>query len=191
MFRKLAVLPALLLVLAMTACGGSSKDAKTSGAGDGSATAGAEVTASGSGSPSVCPTKATKKFAKTRFAADAGLAFGAFHRYIYKPYRAGTFKSGADGRTKAFVKGGAAALFAANRLNAARKLVSADPTLCKVLKAPVDAVWNQMTAIVDKVKSGNINPAEIDSIESGIGSITSGASSAGTNIKERVPPSLG
>lgn len=188
MFRKLAVLPALLLVL--TGCGGGSKDASTTGAG-GSSSAGAVATTSDSASPAVCPSEATKKLAKTRFAVDAGLAFGAFHRYIYKPYQAGTFKSGADGRTKAFVKGGAAALFAANRLNAARKMVNADPSLCKVLKAPIDAVWTKMTALVDKVKSGNVNPTEIDDIAKEITGVKDGAAGVGANIKERVPPGLG
>jgi hypothetical protein len=42
-----------------------------------------------------CPTSNTKSFAKTKFVLHAGLAFGAFHRYLYKPYQAGTFNKGA------------------------------------------------------------------------------------------------
>jgi hypothetical protein len=64
----------------------------------------------------------TKKvhFAKTKFVLHSGLAFGAFHRYILKPYRAGTFKKGAPGRKKALVKAAASALFAYHELKVAR-----------------------------------------------------------------------
>ncbi len=55
-------------------------------------------------------------FAKTKFVIHVGLAFGAFHRYIYDPYKAGAFRAGAGGRTKALLKAGAAALYAAHEL---------------------------------------------------------------------------
>ncbi|MEV7908560.1 hypothetical protein AB0P04_43915, partial [Streptomyces anulatus] len=42
-----------------------------------------------------CPTTGNaKRFAKIRFALHAGLALGAFHRYIYKPLRSGGFMAG-------------------------------------------------------------------------------------------------
>jgi hypothetical protein len=59
-------------------------------------------------------------FARTKFLLHSGLAFGAFHRYILKPYRAGTFRRGAAGRRRALVKGAAAALFAVHELKVAR-----------------------------------------------------------------------
>jgi hypothetical protein len=59
-------------------------------------------------------------FAKAKFVLHSGLAFGAFHRYILKPYRTGTFKKDAAGRTKALVKAGASALFAYHELKVAR-----------------------------------------------------------------------
>jgi hypothetical protein len=59
-------------------------------------------------------------FAKTKFVLHAGLAFGAFHRYILRPYRAGALRQGTPGRTKALVKAGAAALFAYHELKVAR-----------------------------------------------------------------------
>ena len=39
--------------------------------------------------------QSTTHFAKTKFVLHAGLAFGAIHRYIYKPLRAGALHSGA------------------------------------------------------------------------------------------------
>src|SRR6266851_1092836 len=53
------------------------------------------------------------RFAKTKFAIHAGLAFGAFHRYIYLPLRAGVLRSGASGRVKTLLKAATAAVFIA------------------------------------------------------------------------------
>src|SRR5690348_4856596 len=58
-------------------------------------------------------------FAKSKFVLHAGLAAGAFHRYIYKPYRRGALKKGVPGRKKALVKAGASALFAYHELKVA------------------------------------------------------------------------
>ncbi|MBW8481947.1 hypothetical protein [Actinomadura parmotrematis] len=189
MLRKIIVLPVLLATLVGAgACGGGSKDAAPVG-NTGSAVA-ASGTASGSASPAACPSEATAKLAKTRFVADAGLAFGAFHRWIYKPYQAGTFKSGADGRTKAIVKAAAAGAFALNRLNAGRKMVNADPTLCKALKQPLDAAWNKISQLTGKLKSGDVDPSEIGAVGGALDALKSQASQAGVNIKDRDVPNV-
>jgi hypothetical protein len=186
MFRRVLVLPVLLLTLvAASACGGGDEHSD-SGA---HVARGAAATApAASPSAANCPTETTKKFAKTRFVADAGLAFGAFHRYIWKPYKAGGFKQGANGRKKAFAKAAAAGLFAANRLNAARKLIGADPKLCKALKVPAEKVSAMFGSLADKFKSGNLDPSEIGSVGSAIDGLKSDAKSqAGADIKEKTP----
>ena len=73
------------------------------------------------------------RFAKTKFVLHAGLAFGAFHRYILKPYEAGTFRKGAQGRTKALVKGGAAGAFAYHELKVARADAICDGPVLRTL----------------------------------------------------------
>ena len=93
--RRIVV--ALLLAVsltAVTACG--PKTAPTSGTGT--------STSQAAGTDQV-------RFAKTKFALHAGLAAGAIHRYLYKPYKAGTLQPGAKGRTKALVKAGLATAF--------------------------------------------------------------------------------
>jgi hypothetical protein len=120
--------------------------------------------------------------------ADAGIAFGAFHRYIYKPYKAGAFNSGAGGRTKALVKAAAAGAFAINRLNAARKLVDADPFLCKSLKAPLAALAGSLGGLTGKLKSGNFNPSEIDSTNQQLESVRSQSGQAGAPITDQNAP---
>lgn len=190
MLRRVLVLPVLLLTLvAASGCGGGGEKAQEGGAhvaaGRGAA-AGSPAAA-----PSSCPTETTKHFAKTRFAADAGLAFGAFHRYIWNPYQAGAFKQGANGRTKAFAKAAAAGLFAANRINAARKLIGADPTLCKALKVPAEKVSAMFSSLAGRFESGRLDQAQIGSARSAVDGLkTDAQSQAGTSIQEKTP-SLG
>lgn len=175
MFRKLLLIP--ILVATLVACGGGNK-----GAGDVAATATSMAEAA------ECPTSNTKAFAKTRFVADAGIAFGAFHRWIYKPYKAGSFQSGASGRTKALVKGGVAGAFAVNRLNAARKMVDSSPLLCKTLKAPLAALSASLGALAGKLKSGNVNPSEIDSVNGQVEGTRQEAGKTGTTITDKDVP---
>ncbi|MEO5878083.1 MAG: hypothetical protein ABIS86_00060 [Streptosporangiaceae bacterium] len=188
MFRTLLVVP--LLAVSLVACGGS-KDAVQPGSDPArSATATAAATmstgasaGSSDGTATNCPAKATKSFAKTRFVADAGLAFGAFNQWILKPFRRGSFKSGASGRTTAIVKAGAAGLFAVNRLNAARKLVSADPTLCTYLKAPFDSMTNAVNDAITKLKSGDTSA--ITGAGTSLEGLRKAAQDAGVNIKDK------
>src|SRR5258708_7039760 len=75
MFRKILVIPVLLVALA--GCG-TSNTATTAGGG-------AEQSSSPTSmaQASDCPTASTQKFPKTRVCADAGLAFAAVPRGIY------------------------------------------------------------------------------------------------------------
>jgi hypothetical protein len=93
---------AVSLTLVVFRAAGCSKSTPGATAGGAAAVPSAAVTS--------CPSQASG-FAKTKFLAHAALGFGAFHRYIYKPYRAGTFRSGAHGRIRAFIKATLAALF--------------------------------------------------------------------------------
>ncbi|GAB3658461.1 hypothetical protein GCM10027589_19070 [Actinocorallia lasiicapitis] len=191
MIKKILVVP--LLAASLVACGGGKDETATNtGAGSSAQADGvngaapSDPAASGSASPTACPTKATKSFAKTRFTADMGLAFGTFHRWIYKPYQAGTFKSGAQGQKTAIAKAVAAGAFAVSRLNAGRKLVTADPTLCKYLKAPVDSVAATVQNAVNGLKSGDTSA--IAGAGAAIDSAQKAAQGAGVNITDKTPP---
>lgn len=129
-----------------------------------------------------CPTSNTIAFAKTKFVTHAGLGFGAFHRYLYKPYKAGTFKSGAKGRTMGFVKGGLAALFVKREVRLAIEDVKASPALCKALAAPLANVGNSISGAWSRLKNGDSKG--IDDINSSISSIESTSSADGAPIRE-------
>src|ERR1700761_3508894 len=101
------VLSLTLVVLFAAGCKSSTSAAPAGGAPAASASSAA---AAPSTAAPACPAQASG-FAKTKFTAHAALGFGAFHRYIYKPYRAGTFRSGAHGRLTTFAKAALAALF--------------------------------------------------------------------------------
>jgi len=129
-----------------------------------------------------CPAQATTSFAKTKFVAHSGLAFGAFHRWLWKPFQAGTFKKGADGRIKAFIKGGLSALFVKREVRLAATDVQADPTLCKAIIAPLDKLGDTVQAAFDKLKGGDASG--ITDLNSSIGSIESISQKDGVPIQE-------
>ena len=194
--RKTTLWIVLVLALFVGGCGksGSSSAAggATSAASASSDTSSAASTASASASPGAsanaasgasCPTSNTKSFAKTKFVAHAGLAFGAFHRYLYKPYRAGTFTSGGTrNKVLAFAKAGAATLFIKREVRLASEDVKANPTLCKVVAAPLASLGDSITSAVNKLKTGDASG--LVAANSDIASIESSAQSKGTAITE-------
>jgi hypothetical protein len=170
MFRRLALLVTVALLALTTACSSGSSSTVDGTAATGAAAASASATA--------CPASNTKSFAKTRFVADVALAGGAFKRYIYTPAKAGKFSKGASGKVLALVKAAAAGAFTINRLKAASEAARANPTLCKLLAAPIAKFSAGVSGLVSKAKSGSISPADVAS-PGGLLSDLHGAASQG------------
>ncbi|MBO0853298.1 MAG: hypothetical protein J2P18_05970 [Nocardia sp.] len=129
-----------------------------------------------------CPTSNTTAFAKTKFVAHSGLAFGAFHRWLYKPYKAGTFKKGAKGRITGFIKGGLAALFVKREVRLALADAKANPTLCKSISAPLGKLGDSVQGAFDKLKGGD--GSQMDSLNSTITQAENSSKADGVEIKE-------
>jgi hypothetical protein len=127
-------------------------------------------------------------FAKTKFLVHMGLAFGAFHRYIYKPFRAGAFSAGASGRIKAFAKAGAAGLFAAHELKVADEDALSDDHL-RPLARKVDALEGKLGGLGGALKGGSLNAGAIAGAAGAVSSLGSASSGLGAAVKE-VAPSL-
>lgn len=169
----LVLLMSLVLVLA-AGCGNSTKT----------------VTGAGANGQVTTQTVPNVHFAKTKFVLHAGLAFGAFHRYIYKPYRAHKFSSGAPGRTTALAKAGAAGLFAVHELRQANRAALSDDRL-RPLAQKVNGLSGQLSTLAASLKNGTLNPSAITGVSSAVNALKGQSSSAGAAIKDVPPPAIG
>ena len=175
----IAVSGALLSVTLVAGCGPAGSSTGSAG----SSTSASNTSDTGTTDVATgCPTSNTRSFAKTRFAGDVGLAIGTFHRYLYKPYRAGSFKKGANGRIKALVKGGATAALDVKLLQNAEKNVQANPTLCKKLYAPMSQAIAKLDSLKSNVVHGNFS--ELGAADSLLGGVLSNGNSSGAGITE-------
>ena len=125
-----------------------------------------------------------QKFAKTRFVANAGLAAGATYQWIVKPWKAGKFKKGADGRKSALVKAGLAGAFTYNRLKAAERNAQGDPKLAKAL-APLSAGIDALKNLPAKLRNGDAGA--VNSFNDTINKVKGAGASAGAPVKDQVP----
>lgn len=107
---KYGTLLLVTLALAAAGCGSSSSSNSSSAAAAGT-----------SGSTSTSSTPNVGRLPTVKFVLHAGLAFGAFHRYIYKPFKAGDFSGGILKHKLTLVKAGLAGLFAYHELKLALK----------------------------------------------------------------------
>ncbi len=120
-----------------------------------------------------------------KFALHAGLAFGAFHRYIYKPLKSGELKNPLSHKLT-LLKAVAAGAFTVHELRLASEAAEGSPTLSKLV-APLSAFGASVGALAASAKSGHVDPSALDSGNSAIESIKSEASSAGTSVSEKEP----
>ncbi len=122
-----------------------------------------------------------------KFIFHAGLAFGAFHHFIYLPFKAGKFTSGGIfSKLKNYLEAGAAALFVYHETKLALQDAQQNKVL-KVLVSPLTAVVALFNTIVSKVKGHSLDAATIGSAESAVSSIESQAHSSGSPITEALP----
>ncbi|NYG07788.1 hypothetical protein BJ986_002281 [Phycicoccus badiiscoriae] len=114
--------------------------------------------------------------------ADLGLTAGTFHRYIYKPFKAGAFTKGTKGRVLALVKAAATAAADAKLLSNAMKNIQANPTLCNVLYQPMADLATHLAALKSDVTAGNLG--SIDSAGSLVSGLLAKATSNGLSVTE-------
>lgn len=158
--------------LAIAACGSSSSSS-------GSA-------AAGSGGSSSTTTPNVGRLPTVKFALHAGLAFGAFHRWIYKPLKNGTFTGGILKHKLALVKAGLAGLFAYHEVKLAIQAARASPKLQKLV-APITALGDKLKSIGASAKSGNFDPSTITSANSDVTSLSGLAKQAGVSVSPQEP----
>lgn len=147
---------------------------------------GSRSSSSGSSSSGSGTTPKIVHFAKTKFLLHAGLAFGAFHRYLYKPFRAGSFSDPLHHKV-ALVRGAAAGLFVVHEVRQASAAAQGSAVLRK-LTSPLTALAATVTGFATRAKGGQLDSGALDSANGAIDTIRNGASSAGAAITERAPP---
>lgn len=131
-----------------------------------------------------CDKVGSEKRAKTRFLLHAGLGFGAFHRYIYKPLKNGGFAADAAHRTKAFVKAALAGAFVLRELFEMDKFANADKTLCKIVPN-ISGATAGLTDLVGKLKGGSASSTDLTNVNGQFDSLNSAAGGLGANIKDK------
>ncbi|MCW2720432.1 MAG: hypothetical protein JWR81_4254 [Pseudonocardia sp.] len=153
----------------------------------------AAASAVASGTPSAsasagagCQQVGTVNFDKTKFVLHAGLAFGAFHHFIYAPFKAGSFTSGAKGRTSALVKAGLAGLFTAHEMSVAKTDAESSPTLCKLV-APFDQASSAIGGLVSKIKNGSASSSDLDKLNGQVNTLQSSAAADGDAAPDQIP----
>lgn len=146
---------------------------------------GSSKSSSSSGTASTQSTTSHVKLAKTKFGLHAGLAFGAFHHFIYRPFRSGALRHPLQHKL-AFANAALAVVFVRHELVLALHDAQADRTLSRVV-APITALQAKLTATRSAIKSGNVNGAQLNQTNGSIGSIKQQAASAGHPITEQVP----
>jgi hypothetical protein len=128
-------------------------------------------------------------FAKTKFVLHAGLAFGAFHRYIYKPFRGGGFTPPLQHKS-AIVKAGVAALFVYHEVKIALVDARSSPLLSKLV-TPLTALQSKLTGLYHSLTAGHLDSGAIDTVNSSVSSIRSQSAHSGATIRELATSRLG
>lgn len=126
-------------------------------------------------------------FDKTKFVLHAGLGFGAFHHFIYAPFRSGEFSAGTPGRVRHLAEAGLATAFTVHELRLAKQDAEANPTLCKVVAAPLDSAAASLQRLRGSVGSGRVSGNDLDQVNSTLGQAQQGSAQAGTPVADQTP----
>jgi hypothetical protein len=170
--RSLAIL-CCIGALALAGCGSGSSSSSSAAAGTASSATSAGTATSSTELPTV------------KFLLHAGLAFGAFHHWIYKPIKSGVLQHPFSHKLT-LVKAGLAALFVYHEL----KIAVQDAKASKVLRpvvAPLEAAANKLNALKASITGGSVNPSDLTGVNSQLSQAAQTAKSAGQSITETVP----
>lgn len=127
----------------------------------------------------------THFFDKTRFLFHMGLAFGAFHHWVYKPYRAGSFKKGSMHRVLSIVKAAAALAFAYHEFRAAYVIAKgSNSKTLHFLVSPLNSLNGKLTGITSRWKSGKYSDGDVKNLNGQFNSLGNTASSNGFIVKD-------
>lgn len=166
------VLTVSLLIVGVAGCGSSTS----------SSSSGAASRASSTSSSASSTSSSSAHLAKTKFVLHAALAFGTFHRWIYKPLKQGLLAHPLTHKL-AIVKAGLAGAFVIHEVKLALTDAQSSPTLRKLV-APLTALQAKLSAATASIKGGHPDASSADSADSAISMVKSGSAAAGQPITE-------
>ncbi|HVA92065.1 MAG TPA: hypothetical protein VNL71_19735 [Chloroflexota bacterium] len=122
---------------------------------------------------------------KTRFLADLGLAYYAFHHFVYARYQNGGFSYGARGRAGNVVKAGIALLFAYNRMSAAEKIAAKSHSrLLHLLASPLTVLVGGVLLERTRLQHGQYQAGDLHQLGDSFDSYNRTATARGYAIRD-------
>ena len=134
-----------------------------------------------------CPTSNTRSFAKTRFVSDLGGAAFLIRRYLYQPYTQGSFTKGHSGRTVALLKAVATTATVVHLLKNASLNAKANPTLCKLVAAPLSSLTSTVSGFAGSLTGGGSGLGVLGSLGGAVTGLLGKSKSAGVPVTEQAP----
>lgn len=141
---------------------------------------------SAGGTAHAAPAKSHPAFLdKIRFLGHMGVAYYAFHHFVWAKWKAGDFKSGAPHRTRNIVKAAIAILFTYHEVRVAYGIAqkSHSKTL-HLLVAPINALIGAANRAYQKMKSGNWSDSTWSALNNSVTHVGDAAKAAGYGIKD-------
>ena len=128
----------------------------------------------------------TTDVAKAKFLIHAGLAFGAFDHFIYRPLQSGV-AGGPLSHKLAVTQAAPAALFISNDLTLAATDVKGSRELGGLF-SPLTGVANMMLALRTQFLRGTYDPAGINSTNASLARVKSASAAMGAPIENKFVP---
>lgn len=140
------------------------------------------VTETNSAGQATTRTVADVTFAKTKFVLHGALAYGAFRRYIQKPFQRGAFQKGAPKRKRSMAKAAIATAFVVHELKAMRRAAESDDKL-RAIGDKIGAVIPDLDSLADVLRNGG-SVAGFGGITSALDAILGDAKAAGAGFSQ-------
>jgi hypothetical protein len=142
-----------------------------------------QVTVTGTNGQTTTETVKNIHFANTKFVLHMGLAFGAFHRYIYKPLKYGYFRSGSPHRLRTLAKAALAAAFIVHELRIAHEDALASNQLRPLINR-LDNLLARIRAVVPGLKGGSADAGAITGASGAVDAVGSQSGGLGLPIHD-------
>ena len=130
-------------------------------------------------------------FDKTRFVFHLGLAYFAFHHFVYNPWKAGSFKAGAAHRTTSIIKAGVALLVTYHELKKAYDIAKgSNSNILRALVKPMTGLIATSNRVANKLKGGQYSDTEVKGTIDSANAFSRTATKNGISIKDIPVPGL-